>query len=282
MGTLIRLFFFFIFIFAICLILIRIFENRLVFFPQKLPPDFSPPAGRGIQPQERFITLDNLKIHALYFVINPDRPTILFFHGNAGNVFDRMEFMQLMQAKLDVNIFAIDYRGYGKSSGSPTENGVYRDAVAAWDYLVDSLKIIPSQIIVWGRSLGGAVTVDLVTKRPARTLILEATFSSAKDMMKEMFGPVPVWLFSGVKFNSAAKISANPVPKLFLHGDTDAVVPFELGRKLYECASGFKKFIKLPGANHNDTFIAGGDLYWHAIADFIRQFNLPARTGPVE
>lgn len=282
MGAILRLLLIVLVIIAVFLLLIRFFQNRLVFFPDKSSQDFILPATTEPQRVDYYIPFDLGKMHAWHFFTNRDLPTILFLHGNAGNLADRFDFFQLLQDKLAVNLFAIDYRGYGKSDGRPTENGVYRDAQLAWEFLTDSLAVKPDKIIVWGRSLGGAIAVDLITKKPVNSLILEATFTSAKDMMKQMFSPIPVWYFSSIKFDSQAKINANPIPKLYLHGDADAVVPFALGRKLYEIDAGNKNFIRLPGANHNNTFIAGGEKYWQAINSFIIQNTLQSQHEQVD
>ncbi|MCA9735759.1 MAG: alpha/beta hydrolase [Deferribacteres bacterium] len=252
-------------------ILIRILENKLVFFPTKYPQSFDLLTHYNLQPQTHFITAGTTKIHAWYFQVQNPQATIFFLHGNAGNVADRIPFFHLLQQKIHVNIFAIDYRGYGKSSGTPTEKGVYKDAEYAWRYLVEELHLHPEDVIIWGRSLGGAVAVDLAAKENAAGLILESTFSSGKDMAKRMFGFLPIWIFSGIQFDSANKITSITYPKLFLHGDADNIVPFELGRKLYDCAAQPKEFIKIAGAEHNDTYIVGGSSYWHIIHSFISE-----------
>lgn len=273
MANFIRLLIFVFVFLGTCWVLIRFFENKLVFFPQQYPSGFEAVSLLNSPPEDYFIPVDGNTIHAWNFGFKTARKTILFFHGNAGNLAGRLHFFQHLDRYLDVNIFAIDYSGYGKSTGSPSEKNVYRDAKAAYDYLNKSLGVSSENIIIWGRSLGGAIAVNLATERNAKALILEATFSSGKDMIKQMFGIIPVGLATSIKFNSTDKIINIDSPKLFIHGDADSVVPFDLGRKLFTISPEPKQFITLPGANHNDTYIVGGDKYWQAIRAFIAHIS---------
>jgi len=199
--------------------------------------------------------------------------TLLWCHGNAGNISHRLDNLAKL-TDLPVNVFIFDYRGYGKSSGSPDEEGVYRDAEAAYDYLVKRDDIDPNRIVLFGRSLGGAVAVDLATKRDCAALILESTFTSAKDMARNAFAGLPLDFVIKSKFNSRRKISRLNLPILFLHGTSDDIVPFRLGRDLFQAANEPKEFVEIPGAGHNDTYIIGGPTYFRQIGDFVSR-HLP-------
>lgn len=251
--------------------LIRLSENKLIFYPIK-SHDWSPQTF-GLKLEDCFFeTRDGETLHGWLYKNDNPIATILWCHGNAGNISHRLDNLAKL-AELPVNIFIFDYRGYGKSSGSPDERGVYLDAEAAYDYLVNRDDVNPDQIVVFGRSLGGAVAVDLATKRRCAVLILESTFTSAKDMARNTFG-LPLDFIIKSEFNSLRKISRLDMPILFLHGTADDIVPFRLGRELFQAANHPKEFIEIPGAGHNDTYKVGGPTYFRQIGDFISR-NLP-------
>ena len=209
-----------------------------------------------------FDTVDGLRLHG-WFVPGAGRITILWCHGNAGNIGDRLHNMKLLHDRLGVNIFIFDYRGYGRSQGRPTEEGTYRDARAALAYLHSRPDVDKDAIVIFGRSLGGAIAVDLASKYPCVGLILESTFTSLVDIF-ELPPAIPP-----IKYDSMAKIKRVKVPLLMLHGNRDDVVPFESGCSLYLAANQPKKFCAIDGAGHNDTYIVGGDGYFAAIEEFI-------------
>jgi fermentation-respiration switch protein FrsA (DUF1100 family) len=253
---------------------IRLFENKFIFFPFKYPRGYWHPEVFGLQAEDcYFKTADGNQLHGWFFPKDGARATLLWCHGNAGNITDRLDNLAKL-TKLPVNIFIFDYRGYGRSQGSPDEKGIYLDAEAAYDYLTSRKDVEQDKIILFGRSLGGAVAVDLATKRPCAGLILESTFTSAKDMAKSAFGFIPVYWIIKTKLNSIDKISKIRVPILFLHGTEDRTVPIKLGRRLYEAANGLKEFYQIQGADHNDTYIIGGQPYFDKLFEFIKQ------TGP--
>lgn len=251
------------------LVLIRVFENRFIFYPFKYPEGTWHPEWFDLKLQDcYFETADNIRLHAWLLRQDDAVATLLWCHGNAGNITDRLDNLQRL-AKLPVNVFLFDYRGYGKSEGEPTEMGVYRDAQAAYDFLAARNDIDKSKIIIFGRSLGGAVAVDLATRRSCAGLILESTFSSGRDMARRMFPFLPVQLVVRSQFNSIDKIQQLHIPKLFMHGTADSIVPFALGRRLFEAAPEPKTFHALKGAGHNDTYIVAND-YWSVLEAFIQ------------
>ena len=255
---------------GIVILFVRLMENRIVFFPTMYPSGLWNISQLAQPPVDHFLlTSDKVKIHSWYFAGEPDKPTVLFFHGNAGNVSDRLLFFMLLREEFGVSVFAPEYRGYGKSHGSPTEKGVYRDAQTAYSYLVDSLHTDPEKIIIWGHSLGGAVAVHLSQNLKQGKLVCESTFSSGDDMAKRMFAGLPVGILTSIKFNSVEKIKSVSLPKLFLHGDRDSIVPFDLGKKLYDAAPDPKAFITLAEADHNDAHIMGDGEYWQHVRTFL-------------
>ena len=260
-------------------LVIMLFEEKFIFFPSAYPA--GPYDELRFIPNHReveFITTDGLRLHGVYVPADSAVATILFSHGNAGNLSHRVHWMRAM-APLRANIFLYDYRGYGKSEGTPDETGVYLDAVAAYDHLKRSLGTQGTPVVLWGRSLGGAVSVELATKRRADALILESTFTSAKDMASEVY---PILPFIGslvrTEFDSESKLRRLPLPSLHIHGNEDEIVPISLGRKLFDAALGPKEFYSIEGAGHYDAYIIGGSTYIKKVRTFLR--SLSGRTHP--
>jgi fermentation-respiration switch protein FrsA (DUF1100 family) len=237
-------------------------ENRMVFFPIKYPQGYWNPQSFGLEIEDcYFETADGLKLHG--WLLKSDQPiaTLLWCHGNAGNISDRLDNLAKL-AKLPINTFIFDYRGYGRSEGTPSEKGIYLDAETALDYLTGRPDIDRGKVILFGRSLGGAVAVKLATERQNAGLILESTFTSAKDMAKSMFGFLPVHLITKSDFNSENLIRSLQIPVLVLHGSRDRTIPYDLGRKLFDAANEPKRFYEIVGADHNDTYLVGGQPYF--------------------
>lgn len=266
---------------ALCILaiafLVRVTQNRMVFFPVPYPYGDWFPENYGLQPRDYFFeTRDGLQLHGWHLTLNNSVATLLLFHGNAGNISHRLPLVARFLDELPADVFIFDYRGYGRSEGSPTEAGLYLDAEAAYRFLVDSLGICAERIILHGRSLGGAAAIDLATRVSAAGLLLESTFTNARDMGREMFPLVPLWLFSTLRFDNIGKIRHVTQPVLILHGRRDRIVPFALGQKLFTAAPEPKSFVVLPAAGHNDIHVAGGSQYFAAIRDFIYRCVAPA------
>jgi hypothetical protein len=216
-------------------------------------------------------TSDHVRISG-WLVKNPSaKSTLLFFHGNAGNIGDRLGKIGLFHG-IGLNVLIVDYRGYGKSGGYPTEAGIYKDALAAYDYLSQREDLKGRPIIGYGASLGGAVAVDLASKRPLACLIVDSTFSSAVDMAKRIYPFVPSFLVR-TKFDSVTKIRNIMIPKLFIHSIEDTTVPITLGRKLYDAAPGPKQFIEIRG-DHNDGYIFDEQKVREGIRQFLKEMDL--------
>jgi len=213
-----------------------------------------------------FRTEDHVRLHG-WFVPGRVPLTLLWCHGNAGNVSHRLDNIKEIHHRLGIGVFIFDYRGYGGSDGRPTEAGLYLDARAAREALIRKLGIPGDRIVYFGRSLGAAVALDLALAHPPPALILETPFLSVRAMANRTL-PGSGYLFKS-SFDSLAKVGHLGSPLLILHGDADEVVPHEHGRRLFEAAPGPKAFYTIRGARHNDTYLVGGDDYWRAWKEFL-------------
>ncbi|MBI3950611.1 MAG: alpha/beta hydrolase [Acidobacteria bacterium] len=257
---------------VIFLLVLRLMENSMIYFPVKYPEGFWQPAEFGVAAEDWFFTTeDGVKLHGWYASQEGARQTLVWCHGNAGNISHRLDHLKILLERVKVNVFILGYRGYGRSKGTPSEDGLYLDAQAAYDYLVSQKNVEASQIILYGQSLGGAVVIDLALKRPCAGLIIESSFTSAKDMATHVYPFLPVHYFMGVRFDSAAKIARLHAPVLIMHGAQDEVVPYELGQKLFAAANEPKEFYPIQRATHNDPFIIGGEEYYAKIREFIQR-----------
>ena len=242
-------------------------ENRLVFYPDEGFDDS--PSNWNLSYRDVLLrTQDGEKLHCWYFPLRKESLTLLFCHGNAGNISHRIDNIERL-VKRGIAVFLLGYRGYGKSTGRPSEKGIYLDGLAAYDYLVESERISPDRIALFGRSLGGAVAIEVALHREVKCLVVESTFTSLRDMSKTTF---PWSLFSPLvpnHYDSGSKIAALSVPKLIVHGKNDEIVPFWMGEKLFALAKDKKKFLAIQGAGHNDTYIVGGTVYLNGLVNFI-------------
>jgi fermentation-respiration switch protein FrsA (DUF1100 family) len=257
-------------IIVLFVVYVRYLESKSVFYPAG--PLFATPAELGLPFEDVTIqTEDHIKIHGWLIKSPSAASTLIFLHGNAGNIGDRLGKIDLFN-RMGLNILIIDYRGYGKSDGRPTEMGAYKDAVAAYDYLKARDDMKGQNIIGYGASLGGAIAVDLGAKRALSCLIVDSTFSSALDMAKRIYPFVPSFLIR-TKLDSMAKIKKIAIPKLFIHSVEDRTVPIALGRKLYDAAPGPKEFIEIRG-DHNDGHIHDQEKIREGIKRFLRNQEL--------
>lgn len=218
-----------------------------------------------------FFSPDKLQLNGWLIRSDGAKTTLLFLHGNAGNIGDRIEKL-LMFHQMGLNIFILEYRGYGRSEGKPSEAGFYKDAVAAFDYLQSRPDMVDQKIVLYGASLGGAVAVDLARQRAVDGLIMDSAFTSAADMSRQVVPFIPPVLLS-IKFDSIGKIDQLKMPKLFLHSREDETVPFALGRKLFLAAPEPKMFVEVTGS-HNDGYLQSKQIFLDGIKNFLNTFNL--------
>jgi len=172
-------------------------------------------------------------------------------------------------SRLGAGILALDYRGYGKSEGSPEEAGLYRDADAAYRYLGEQRKVDPRSIVIYGHSLGGAVAVDLASRHECGGLIVESSFTSGREMARRMFLIPFLEYVPRTRYDSILKIPRVRAPILIVHGTRDEVIPFEMGKKLFEAAPEPKFFFPVPGGGHDDILEKGGEAYWRQLTEFL-------------
>lgn len=253
---------------------IRFAEHKMIYYPMVFPEGYWDTSMFPGQLEDCTIrTEDGLTLHGWFAYQasseNTPRRTLLFLHGNAGNITHRLTNIALLIRGGGLNVCIFDYRGYGKSEGSPSEQGLYADAVAAYNYLLSRADVNPEQIVLFGRSLGGAVAVELATRKPCEKLILESTFMSIKAMASEVVGFLPIHYLLRSQFDSLSKIGKIHVPLLMLHGNQDRIVPFEQGKELFAAANEPKSFYEIQGADHNDTYDVGGDAYFQRLREFI-------------
>lgn len=246
-------------------------DKYIIFFPDRELTQT--PADAGLHYEDiSFSAADGTRLHG-WFAPGAGADTLLWFHGNAGNISYRVNNILMLNRRLGLNVFIFDYRGYGGSEGSPSERGMYADADAALTYLQSRPDVDADRIILFGRSLGCAVAVETAMRRPVKAVILESPFTSIAGMARAtgpLTGLVPIhWLLKS-KFDSLSKIAAVQSPLMVLHGDSDDTVPIAMGRALYAAAKAPKRFYAIPGANHNDTYLSGGDAYFAALQDFIQ------------
>jgi fermentation-respiration switch protein FrsA (DUF1100 family) len=256
---------------ATALLAVPMFAQRFVesvVFQPSPGADLSPRA-LGIEAEDvRLESEDGVRLHAFYLPAPPDvTRAILFLHGNAGNASHRLPNAAML-GKLGAHVLLLEYRGYGLSEGTPSEAGVYADARAGLAHLVEVRGVPERRTVLFGRSLGGAVAVDLARDRPLAGVILESTFTSLPDMARRVAWPVG-GLFVRSGFESVAKIARVRAPLLFFHGDRDSIVPYDLGRSLYAAAPEPKAFETIAGAGHNDTVEVGGTAYFARIGRFL-------------
>lgn len=243
----------------------RYIERKSIFFPMR-QIEYTPKDIGLIYKEVFFKAEDGVELNGWLIPAKGTKGTILFLHGNAGNISHRFEKLQIFH-DLNLNVFIFDYRGYGKSKGSPSEKGLYLDAKAAYDYLVSKEGIRKEEIILFGESLGGAVAIDLASKKKVKAIIVESAFSSAKDMAKRIYPFIPSFFITS-DFNSVKKIKNIQVPKLIIHSVDDEIVPFDLGRKLFEAAPPPKEFLKIRGG-HNTGFLNSEAQFKKGIDSFI-------------
>jgi len=249
----------------------RLFESSLIYFPTKYPTGRWDAKASGLSPEDVWLaTSDGVKIHGWFLASDGADITLLYFHGNGGNITDRIEKLAMLRS-LGVDVFILDYRGYGRSEGSPNEKGLYRDADAAYEYLTATRSVRASSIVVYGASLGGVVAVDIASRKSVGGVILESTFTSARAMALKTLPLIPPSLYLRTHFDSIGKISRVNAPLLMLHGTADTTVPVSLGRQLFAAASEPKRFVEIPGAHHNDMFLIGGEQYLGPIRTFLAE-----------
>jgi|UniRef100_A0A7C5AMP4 fermentation-respiration switch protein FrsA (DUF1100 family) len=248
-------------------------EKGIIFFPD--PYLLGTPADYGLEYEEVFFFAeDGVKLHG-WWVPQESCPTLLWFHGNAGNISHRLENLKLLWNLVGLQIFIFDYREYGKSEGRISREGTFKDSLAAYRYLTEIRGLPGEEIIFFGRSLGTALATDLAVRHPCRALILESPFTNSQDMAR-LYAPFLSDWRPKVPYDNVGKIGQVRVPVMVIHGAQDEVIPVDMGRRVFEAAPEPKELYIIPGAHHNDTYEVGGSAYFARLRAFLERFALPS------
>ncbi len=252
-------------------LMLYMLQDRLVFMPNMPGREHdATPQAIGLDFEDAWIdTEDGERLHGWFVPADHARGTLLFFHGNAGNISHRMESILIFN-KLGLNVLIVDYRGYGQSSGKPGEKGTYRDAQAAWNYLVEQRSQSPERMIIFGRSLGGAVAAWLASQSDVEPagVIIESSFSSGVDMGKRLYPALPVRLITRINYPVREYITRVRAPLLVVHSRDDEIIPFDMGQTIYQAAPEPKTFFEM-GGDHNEGFWISRERYVPALDDFL-------------
>jgi len=241
-------------------------QPGMIFFPIKELRDA--PSNWGMQYEDVVLhTADDIQLHGWFIPKQDAKKTVLFFHGNAGNISHRGESVKIFH-DLGLNVFIFDYRGYGQSKGDPSEKGLYEDARTAWQYLTETKGIEKDHIILFGRSLGGAVAAKLGSEVDAHSAILESTFSSGIDMASELFPLLSQVIYVRFKFDTDKYVKQIAYPVLVIHSPEDDIIPYSLGRKVFESANQPKQLLEIQG-DHNSGFLQSQPQYQKKIEEFL-------------
>jgi len=250
-------------------VLLYLTQSRYVYYPESKLEAYPSDVGLAFE-EVNLVTEDGIRLSAWYVPSQRSQEVILFCHGNAGNISHRLDSLGVFY-NLGFSTFIFDYRGYGRSEGHPSEQGTYKDAEAAWQYLVKVLKVPPNRIVIFGRSLGGAIATELAVRHQPAALIIESTFMSFKDIASEMYPYIPTSLIARFSYNTLEHIRNVKAPVLIVHSSQDDIIPFRHGQSLYSAAREPKEFLKIQG-DHNTGFLTSGEEYIKGLDTFVNRF----------
>ena len=256
--------------------LVFVFQSHLVYYPQIGREILATPAALALAYEDVQLRTEDGETLAAWWVPAADaRGTVLLLHGNAGNISHRLDYLRMFNA-LRYSTLILDYRGYGRSTGAPSEAGTYRDASAAWHHLTEVLGLAEHDIVIFGESLGAAVASWLAARHAPRALVLASTFTSAGDLGAQVYWFLPVRLISRFRYDNVENLTAIRSPVLIAHSRDDDIVPFAHGEALYRAAREPKAFLELAGG-HNDGFICMREPWVRALGDFLER-HTPAEV----
>jgi hypothetical protein len=261
-------------VYVLLALMLFLFQDRMVFL-SNLPGRAltATPQNAGFDYEDVTLeTSDGLKLHGWYVPAAQARGVVLFLHGNAGNISHRLDSIAVFR-ELGLDTLIIDYRGYGRSEGKPSERGTYLDAEAAWHYLVDTRGVAANRIIFFGRSLGGAVVAWLATQYRPAAVIIESSFSSALDMARKLYPFMPVRLITRLEYPVSEYVSRLRCALLVIHSRDDEIIPFTMAEAIYDSAAEPKSLLEIWG-DHNNGFLLSRDRYLSGLDEFIQK-NLP-------
>ncbi len=256
--------------YAVIMLLVFLFQPRLVYFPQVEHELTATPRAAGLDYEDISLhTADGVKLHAWWVPVTKARGAVLLMHGNAGNISHRIGYATMFN-RLGYSVLLFDYRGYGHSGGHPDEEGTYRDADAAWRHLTEVRKVPPRDIVMVGESLGGGVATWLAVKYPPRALVLASTFTSVPDLGAQIYPWLPVRLLARVEYGNLARIGQIKAPVLIAHSRDDEVIPYAHGEALFAAAAEPRLFLSLRGG-HNEVFLFTRDESIIAVRGFLER-----------
>lgn len=245
-------------------------DDRFVYFPTAWEDQDWHELSQLPLEETWFRAEDGTRLFGWYLEPLNAEAVLLWCHGNAGSIIHRLDHLSRFYSH-GLACFLWDYRGYGRSEGSPSEEGLYLDVQAAYDHLASAKGVTAGRLIGYGQSLGAAVVAELALRRKVAGLILEAPFPSVAAVARRHYGGVPVDLLLRARYDLTGRLRRVQAPVLVLHGDQDSIIPMEMGRAVYDAANEPKEFYRVPGADHNDLYLVGGDDYFARFLHFARQ-----------
>lgn len=255
--------------YATVLVVVYLTQSRLIYYPNT--PErgvHATPADINLDFQAVHLTAeDGIRLHGWFVPHEAARATVLFFHGNAGNIGHRLGTLALLH-RMEVNVLLLDYRGYGRSEGRPGERGTYRDARAAWAYLTERRGLDPASIMLYGRSLGGAVAAWLAARTSPGALVLDSTFTSVPDLAAEFYPFLPARWLSRFRYDTRRRLAGVTAPVLIIHSRDDTIIPYHHGRTLFTAASEPKGLVTLTGG-HNSAHSIDRETFRDGLEDFL-------------
>ena len=255
--------------YVVMLVVLYAFQSRLVFFPNTPSRAVGPgPDSIGLAYETvEILTDDGIRLEAWYVPVRDPRGTVLFFHGNAGNISHRLDSLKVFN-QLHLSTLIFDYRGYGGSEGEASEAGIYSDAEAAWRYLTEERGTPAAEIVLFGRSLGAAVAASVAGRHRPGALIIESAFVSVPDMAAELYPWLPARRLARIGFPTGEFLKSVSCPVLVVHSRDDEIIPFAHGLRLFGMAREPKRFLELWGG-HNDGFLVSGRRYLDGLDAFL-------------
>lgn len=262
-------------LYGVVLLLIFIFQPRLLYYPNLPSRDITAtPEDIGLSYEPvTIVTEDHVRLDGWFIPVHDARGVLLFFHGNAGNISHRLDSLKIFNG-LRLSVLIFDYRGYGRSDGEPSEQGTYRDAEAAWRYLTEQRRIPPRDIVLFGRSLGAAVAAQLASQHAPKALILESAFTSVPDLAADLYPFLPARWLARFRYNTEGYVKSINCPLLIVHSREDEIIPYAHGERLFAAAREPKRFLKIRGG-HNEGFLLSGQHYVKGLDAFLTAYLEP-------
>ncbi|MBM3392493.1 MAG: alpha/beta hydrolase [Betaproteobacteria bacterium] len=257
--------------------LLFFFQSRFVYYPEMGRGDSATPALLQLPFEEvRLPTADGETLHGWFVPAREARATVLFLHGNAGSIVHRLDWLPMFQ-RMRLSVLLVDYRGFGRSTGSPSEAGTHADADAAWRHLTETRGLAGGSIVIFGESLGGAVAAGLAARVAPAALVLHSAFTSAPDLAADLYPFLPARLLTRFDYDTLGAVRRLRCPLLVAHSPRDEIIPVAHGRRLYEAAAAPKQWLELAGG-HNDGFIFMRPEWVRAFGDFLDAALAPGRV----